>query len=673
MRFRLPTLVLVLALGASLVAGVPASAQDDGQTTLTLLHNNDGESSLRPLTYTVGEDGTELQIGSVAAFKAVTDREIASARAAGNSVLDVYAGDSFLASAALACSLPPKSPETPIYDAVAQAQIPYDAHIFGNHEFDYGPAFLSRFVWSFAKDGALSQPFLSANLNFRPERQWRPIIVQNGLIVGKAKNDRVVARSAIINDGGQRFGIVGSTTWILPTISSPGKVQVTADLATTAAAVQKEINRLMKRGINRIILVSHLQDVDNDKALLTLLHGVDIAVAGGGDELLASDAIADDTELLPGETQEIEGSYPAPQTDADGRTVYMVTTAGNYKYLGRLDAVFGADGEVASIDAEASYPRRVIPTEQSGTQITDLGIADAVASDPGIISSVIEPVKACLAEFEATALARSEVVINVSRGSAEPYGLGVRSGETNGGDLVTDAFLAEYDKHAASVGLPARDGTNLVIAVQNGGGIRQGAGNFLPQGGTAGGAISRLDTLNVLAFDNYLVVVLDITTEQLRTILERSCESIGGGQFLQVAALSLVCDTTRDVGSRVHDVVFTNGTAEADDDVILVDASGTPATTAGSISIVTNQFTANGGDDYPTFAAAPRKQLTDASGTPIFYEQALREYLASFPVAGEPALPTIPALDTRYATETGEGRITLILPEAAPPSAAPGG
>ena len=76
--------------------------------TLTLLHNNDGESSLLPVTYRVGDAETPLAVGGVAAYTSVAGRETADAETNGHAVVNVYAGDSFLASATLACSLPPQ-------------------------------------------------------------------------------------------------------------------------------------------------------------------------------------------------------------------------------------------------------------------------------------------------------------------------------------------------------------------------------------------------------------------------------------------------------------------------------------------------------------------------------------------------------------------------------------
>ena len=76
---------------------------------------------------------------------------------------------------------------------------------------------------------------------------------------------------------------------------------------------------------------------------------------------------------------------------------------------------------------------------------------------------------------------------------------------------------------------------------------------------------------------------------------------------------------------------------------------------APTVRIVTNSFTAAGGDNYTTFAAQE-----DKVNLPATYEQALVEYLATFPATGSPALPTIPASDGRYASPAGEGRTTII-------------
>ncbi|HMQ33681.1 MAG TPA: choice-of-anchor I family protein [Chloroflexaceae bacterium] len=644
-------------------AGAPSEA-----TTLSLLHNSDGESSLLP-----GTAGA-LTAGSAAAFKSVLDREIRAARGLGHSVMTVYAGDSFLASATLACSLPPNPATTPVYDAVAQRQMAYDAHVFGNHEFDFSPDFLERFIRSFAVNGRLSQPFLSANLDFGAEPGFADLIDGDGIIVGQSTDGRVVSRSALLTDPttAQRFGVVGATTPQLPTISSPRNVAIAPDVASTARVVQAEIDRLLGLGVRKILFVSHLQSVANDRELIGLLRHVDIAVAGGGDDLLNSPAIPDSHEFLPGDTPLDPASpnnqYPAPTPDADGRTVYLVTTGGNYRYLGRVDATFDAAGEVASINVDTSFARRVVVSNGASAAA---GIADAVTPDAGIVASVNTPVSACLAAL-ANPIARTEVPLNAARGTFSggvTTVRGVRSFETNSGNLVADGFVAAYDRYAPSFGLPPRGPGNLVIAVQNGGGIRQTgttAGGILPPARVpVPGPLTRQNTLDLLAFlTNVTTVVSGVTPAELKEILEHSVSSVGGGQFLQVSGIELTVDLTRQAqvtslppagelvgaittpGDRVRRVVYTAGTADPTDDVLLID-NGAPVAGAPALRIVTNSFTADGGDNYPTLRAIAGKVLLPAT-----YEQALVEYLLSLPT--EEGLPTVQGDDPRYAADVNQ-------------------
>ncbi len=637
---------LVVLPGWQSVAPKSAAAQSGEGVRLTLLHNNDGESSLLPLSnpVQVGDSTVQLPIGGIAAFKTVMEREVADARADGNAVLTVYAGDAFLASSTLVCG---QDPAYPLFDAVAQRELPYDVHVIGNHEFDYGPDFLLEFINAFGG----TQPFLSGNLDFSGEGAFDGLVAQGGMLTLPLGDGRVVGTMASFVDveTGAEIGIVAATTWMLPTISSPRNVALTSsDLATTAALLQMQIDELLDSGINKIILVSHLQDIDNDRGLVGLLSGVDIAVAGGGDELLNSPAIDDSLELLPGESSDAYGTYPLEQADADGNTVYIVTTGGNYKYLGRIDADFDEDGNIVEIIAEKSYPRRVVPMSDVATQ---LGIDDAVTPDSSLISNIAEPLEECVAELATTDVATTEVLLDVSRPA-------VRGGESNSGNLIADAFIATYDRYHADLGLPARGGSNPVIAVQNGGGIRQNAGDVLPRSGTTPGSITRLDTLDVLPFANFITVVNNVTPADLKVIFERSGEGLPGegGQFLQVSGLTVNFDPNQPVGSRVVALELADGTAIVNDGVVV---PGAP-----TVRVVTNNFTADGGDNYPTFANnADKLQL------PSSYELSLREYLEE--------IGTITASDVRYAPG-GEGRIVILpivemtpTPEPTTPAATP--
>ena len=638
-RSRFLPIAVLLALAAAFAFpsgdGPPgASAQGEGEVTLTLLHNNDGDSALLPRVNAV--DAVEVPVGGIAAYKAVVEREAADARAAGNAVLNVYAGDASLSSAAFVCS---RIEGNPLFDAAGQRLIPYDAHIFGNHEFDSTPDFTRLFIETFG-----DEPFLSANLDFSDEPGFAPLLDADGLIEAPVTDGRLVGRSLIATDGptGARFGIVGATTPALTSISSPRNVRVTADLPATAAAVQREVDRLLERGVTRVILVAHLEAWANYAAIAGMLRGVDVIVAGSGDvdhELLLNPDVDAALQRLPGDAAESDGAYPSPATDADGRAVHVVTTAGRYGYVGRLDVVFDADGEVARVLTASSYPRPVVP---AGEAATAAGFAGAVTPDAEIAAAIDAPLAACLDGFATTVVASSAVPLDVS-------GAGVRTRESNAGNLVTDAFVSAYDRHADEFGLPERGPANPVVAVQNGGGMRQTAGDVLPAGG-APGDVYLVDTLDVLPFPNGVTVIRNVSPEDLKAAFETSINHAltGGGGFLQVSGVAIVFDAARPAGERVVSLALAGGAP--------VVVNGALAEGAPAVTVLTNSFVAAGGDGYPMFAANPdRLQL------PTSYERAWRDYLAS--------LGTIAADDARYAPG-GEGRIT-ILGQAAPPQSDP--
>jgi 5'-nucleotidase len=96
-------------------------------------------------------------------------------------------------------------------------------------------------------------------------------------------------------------------------------------------------------------------------------------------------------------------------------------------------------------------------------------------------------------------------------------------------------------------------------------------------------------------------------------------------------------------GTRVKSITLTDGRALVTNGAVV---AGAP-----TVTIVTNNFTADGGDNYPTLAALKKAAFG------VDYEVALYEYLRSFPVGGG-GLPTIPDSDARYKALTGEGRFT---------------
>ena len=426
--------------------------------TLTILHSNDGESKV------IADDDFGGLDYFATVVKNLQQEAVAfdSANDTPRGVITVTSGDNFLASPAITAGFANHDAGGRIYDAIALDYISFDAMAIGNHDLDFGPDRLADFVG----DHVGSQvPFLSANLDFSAETDELQSLVAAGRIAG----------SVTVMTGGQQVGIVGATTENLPFISSPRDI-VIGDVAT---AVQAEIDELIGASVDKIVLISHLQGVEEDIALIGELTGLDVAIAGGGDELLANEGDL----LVPGDTP--VNTYPITAVGADGNEVPVVTTAGNYDYVGRLVVSFDFNGEVVAVD-ESSGPIRVAGGAQP----------DAVIPDPLVVQEVTAPV----AEFEA-ALAANIIVdaadcnvdLDGTRGAvnADPFTIvtpGVRNSETNEGSLIADALLWQGQQLAGDFGAPAP-----IVGIQNGGGIRN---DSIIACSTAG--VTELDTYDMV-------------------------------------------------------------------------------------------------------------------------------------------------------------------------------
>ncbi|MGH7559356.1 MAG: bifunctional metallophosphatase/5'-nucleotidase [Gemmatimonadota bacterium] len=557
---------------------------------LTLLHNNDGESQLI-------DAGTGREdFGGLARFATLVDelretgdeapanrgRLTASQEVPAVSIL-VSSGDNYLAGPEFNLSL---QMGIPFFDAVGLDLIAYDALAIGNHEFDFGPDVLADFIESFS---LTTPPFLSSNLDVSQEPRLQAL-------AGSGR----IAESTVVTKEGESVGIIGATTPDLPFISSPRNVVVQA---AVAVEIQAEVTKLAAMGIDRIILISHLQSLDEDLALIPQLDGIDVVVAGGGDELLAN---PDDT-LIPGDApSDLFPGYPITATDLDGTEVPVVTTSGSYQYVGRLVVGFNGLGDVIQIH-DLSGPVRVAGGANP----------DAVAPDPAVQAQVIDPVEDGLADLAATVLGVSEVALDGRRTE-------VRSRETNEGNLIADALKWQAEQLADDFGVPQPD-----VALQNGGGIRNDV--LVPAGN-----ITELEAFNMVPFANFVSVVENVSRAQFKDLLENAVSDLpGGGRFAQISGFRFTYDPDAADGARVIDVTLDDATP------IVV---GGVVEDGADLVVATIDFLARGGDEYP-FGDAPFTTLG------VTYQQALFNYIVEG-LGGVIAAAEYP--------EGGEGRITAL-------------
>ena len=553
---------LALGLGAnSVLAG-------DGGLSLTILHINDAESQLLGL-------GDANEYGDAARW----NTKMADLKAAYPTSLVITSGDNFLAGPEFNAGIDAGTS----YDALALGAAGFNALCLGNHDFDFGPNYLATFASSFPAD----QTFLSCNIDFSGEPALQALVD-----AGR------IAASKVVDVDGVPVGIIGATTPNLPFVSSPGACVVDADVA---GAIQAEVDRLAGLGVNHIILTSHLQSVDEDLALISTVRGIDVAIAGGGDDLLANPGDL----LIPGDVA--GGAYPLIASDADGQDVPVISTKGQYGYIGRCSITFDAAGDV-------------LVAEGGPVRIVDVTVGkDGVTADPAIQSSVVDPVANYVADLAATVVASSEVDLDGRRSE-------VRSRETNQGDLIADAFIWQATELAEQFGVPVPQ-----VAFANGGGIRNDS--IIPAG-----PVTALDTFDMLPFSNFVTVIPEVSRETLVAAFENCYSRVlpgggsggsGTGRFGQISGAEVIFNADRPEGERIISAVLSDGTVICEAGQV-VDGPAVP--------VVTVNFLANGGDEYP-FEGLPYQIMG------VSYQQALQNYLveglggvvtaAEYPIGGE--------------------------------------
>ncbi len=513
--------------------------------------------------------------------------------------------------------------------------IGFQAMALGNHEFDLGTNALAGLIAQVEDDGTVTYagtqfPYLSANLDFSANELSEFVVP-----AAQAPEPNSITDSVVFEVGGERIGVVGVTTPQLPNISSPGTVQVLPaqpdNVEALADIVQAEIDVLMGQGINKVILLAHLQQIQNEIDLAGLLQGVDVIISGGSDTLLANE----DDRIREEYGKEPQGPYPLLYTSSAGEPVALVNTDREYRYVGRLVTEFDADGVLTGIgEASGPYPADDVGAVEFGTEPA-----------PGVVEAVNE-VETTLVDLDGTLYGATEVFLNGIREA-------VRTQETNLGNLTADANLSAARAQNSSV----------TLSLKNGGGIRASIGDILP--GDEGervppqenplieddqdGDISQLDIQNSLRFNNTLVT-LTVTAEELKRLLEHGVAATEPGatpgQFPQVGGFAFSFDPNQQAlqydeagelvqeGERVRSLVVFGAEGNVADTVVEGGAlQGDPART---FDLVTLNFLAElrenglGGDGYP-FPAGERTELTGGAGEPLGEQEALQGYLEAFP------------------------------------------
>ncbi len=522
-----------------------------------------------------------------------------------------------------------------------------EASTIGNHEFDLGSRiFRDSFTPASGWVGA-QFPYMSANLDFSGDAdlssRFSNTTSTPGLEEASAQKGKIVP-SAVVTKNGEKIGLVAATTQIIEKISSTGGVEVKGftgdgserdDMALLASQLQPVIDDLISQGVNKVILMSHLQQISNEKALAPLLRGVDIILAAGSNTRLGDST--DQAAAFPGHDANFADTYPIVTQGADGGTTLIVNTDNEYTYLGRLVVDFDAQGRIipGSVDplvsgAYAATAANVAKAwNVTEAQLATTAFAEGTKAEN--VQDLTDAVQAVISSKDSQVWGFSNVYLEGERAF-------VRSEETNLGNLTADANLF-YAK-----GIDP----SVVISLKNGGGIRSQIGSVdvvsgakettfaNPSANKSEGGVSTLDIENSLRFNNSLSLVT-VSASKLKELLEHGIALYPNqGRFPQVSGLAFSFDLTRAAGSRIVNLAIQD--SQGNDLDVVVRAGALVGDATRTFRMVTLNFLAAGGDSYP-FAKDASEQRVDLfnataplTGTAKFSgdgteQDALAEYL----------------------------------------------
>lgn len=610
-RSNRPLPALALSLCALALSACGGSSGDGAKALdLTILHINDHHSHLdaeaTTLTLKNAAGASQSVTVELGGFARVTAAIEALAGASKN-VLKLHAGDAITGDLYFTQSEGKA-------DADMMNTVCFDAFSIGNHEFDSANAGLVKFI-DYLHAGTCQTPVLSANIQ---PAAGSPLASRMGSY-------------KIIEKDGEQIGIVGLTVKDKTRFAS--RPDATTQFSDETTSAQSVIDELKLRGVNKIVLLSHL-GYAADKTIAAKLSGVDVIIGGDSHTLLGPNSMSG-FGLTP------SGAYPTQTTDKNGKKV-CIAQAWQYSYVvGALDVKFDVNGNVTSCSGNP----QVLVGDTYKVGSVSASDADATAYRSQLNASGVFRIT--------TPSAAATTVLAPYKAAKDALGLQV-AGTTTDNLCLRRVPGAKRDTSRSSLGdVCNKDAT--VIA--HGGDIQQlVAEAFLEQGQRFGGADISLQNAGgvrvdiaagditvgkvytLLPFKNTLYRLV-MTGAQMKAALEDGVDSVlngtGSGAYPYTGGLRFAVDMNQAKGSRISNLE-------------LRDSTGTwkPFDLAASYKVITNNFTAEGGDKYDTLKAIPAAQRED---TFLDYADSFLQYVRSKSPLAKPAVAN---RSTQQYTET---------------------
>ena len=394
---------------------------------------------------------------------------------------------------------------------------------------------------------------ISAQANF-------PILAANVQYNGATAFDSHTIFTAA---NGKKIGVFGLETPETATKAHPAKIQGVTFVGgqDMMKLAQTEVDTLKAAGCDYVICLGHL-GIDAESTgnrsidVLNAVTGIDVFIDGHSHSTL------DQIKAATNGTGKVGNAY-------------LTSTGTKLANVGVVD--IAPDGTITT----SNVPLDTLTAENADTAAVIRRIQQQIDADYGAV------------------FAQSEVQLNGEKAQ-------VRTGETNLGDLITDAMLWQ----AGTLG------EKVDAAISNGGGIRASL---------SVGGLTKKDINTVLPFGNTLYLV-KLTGAQLLEALEASTcslpESIGA--FPQVSGIEYTVNTGAKFSSTENYPGSTYGKPNAVNRVTIQSVGGAAFDLAETYTIVTNDFLGAGGDTYYTFKSSPVGYDT---GVPL--DEVLMDYITA--------------------------------------------
>lgn len=486
---------------------------------VTIIHVNDHHSHLEPdqiVSMKIGGKSTKVRLGGYPEVLSL----IKDIRKDSVNPITLHAGDAITGT--LYFTLFGGSA-----DAAMMRISGFDFFTLGNHEFDAGNEGLKKFL-NFLNDDSLAGkkvPVISGNV----------VPDKTSILYGMWTPYEIIER------GGEKIGIIGSDT-VTKTVcsSSPGKDVKFTDEVKTA---QKWANELKKKGINKIILLSHGGAYKNFE-IAEKTSGIDIIITGDSHILFGNEDMKN--RNLP-----VKFEYPSKFKSKSGEPVYVVEGWEYSKFVGELRINFDANGIVSKIEGK---PHVVTHTDwferrdENNKKYVPSGkekdeIVQELSSLPYIsFAKADEEAKKILAKYKADKERLGNQVVGKIKGSAMPGGTDNRiPSSANPKGSVATRFVAET---MLSEMRHLGDG-NIDFAIQNSGGVRADI---------VAGDVTFNQAYTYLPFGNTLFTV-EVTGEEAKQILEDALDyaltsGASTGAFPYCAGIRYEANKTKDKNGK---------------------------------------------------------------------------------------------------------------------------